>query len=176
MLGSARRSKSVKNKQVLYLVCVVFACMVTVACSQQSPSAPATTAAAEKATAVVSPSVVDAFNSGKLRFEIRGLQNQKKSNGSFTHDAMLVMTGEPEYTKGVYLLLCSVKRLAGGDPENTRTDDDTTLVIIKDGIGRISIYGGFRGSGEKWEPEKIEVRPIAIFNAIALRGEEAQEK
>jgi hypothetical protein len=149
--------------------------MVTVACSQQSPSAPAT-AAAEKATAVVSPSVVDAFNSGKLRFEIRGLQNQKKSGGSFTHEGMLVMTGEPQYTKGVYLLLCSVKRLAGGDPEETRTDDDTTLVIIKDGIGRISIFGGYRASGEKWEPEKIEVRPIAIFNSIAINGEAVQEK
>ena len=163
-----------KNKQVLYLVCIVFACMVTVACSQQSPSAPAT--AAEKATAVVSPSLVEALNSGKLRFEIRGLQNQKKNAGSFTHDAMLVMTGEPQYTKGVYLLLCSVKRIAGGDPENTRTDDSTTSVVIKDGIGRMSIYGGYRTSGEKWEPEKIEVRPIAIFNSIAINGEAVQEK
>jgi hypothetical protein len=89
---------------------------------------------------------------------------------------MVVATGEPQYMKGAYLLLCSVKRLAGGDPENTRADDDTTFVIVRDGIGRYRESGGYRTSNEKWEPEKIEIRPIALFDAITINGEAAQEK
>jgi hypothetical protein len=89
---------------------------------------------------------------------------------------MVVVTGEPQYTKGVYLLFCSVKRLAGGDPENTRPGDDVTSVFIRDGIGRLKEGGGYRTKDEKWEPEKIEVKPFALFNAVVINGEATQEK
>lgn len=73
--------------------------------------------------------VQKAYSTGRLRFEIRGLTNEatKTGNGSrqYMHKAMVVAVGDPEYTKKVYLLVCSVKRLAGGDPEDPREEDHT---------------------------------------------------
>ena len=167
-----------KQHRLFSIICMTVVTIGMVACSQ--PGQTTGNATDTPRSADVAPQIADALNSGKLKFEIRGLQNdaQKMSYGgtSFSHTAVVVATGEPQYTKGVYILLCSVKRLAGGDPENTRSDDDTSLVIIRDGIGRYKEGGGYRGKDEKWDAEKIEIRPIALFNGMQINGEAAQEK
>jgi hypothetical protein len=72
------------------------------------------------------------------------------------------------------MLLCSVKRISGGDPDTPRLQDSLT-VFIKDGIGRLNIYAGDRSGNEKWQPERIEVQPIAIFPAVVITSHAVQE-
>jgi hypothetical protein len=118
------------------------------------------------------------IKTGRLKFEIRGLTSeaQDKSYGkAFQHSAIVVPVGDSKYVKGDFLLICSVKRLSGGDPENIRKADDRTTVYIHDGMGRLAESGGFRGKDEKWEPERIEVRPDVAFIGTPILGAAVQE-
>lgn len=119
------------------------------------------------------------IRTGKLRFEVRGLANesQEKSYGgkSFQHTAVVIPVGDSKYTKGDFLLMCSVKTVSGGDPENSRKSDDVTAVYIHDGMGRLSESGGYKGKDEKWEPEKIEVRPQVVFVGTPVTAAAVQE-
>ena len=119
------------------------------------------------------------IKTGKLRFEIRGLTNEAedKSYGgkSFEHSAIVIPVGDSKYVKGDYMLFCSVKRLSGGDPEHTRKDDDLAAVFIHDGMGRLRESGGYRSKDEKWEAEKIELRPEVVFIGTPIVSTAVQE-
>ncbi len=120
------------------------------------------------------------LQSGKLRFEIRGLRNEAtktwNDSTSFSHTAVVLPVGESKYTKGVYFLVCSVKSIGGGDPEAPRRGDEVTFVIVREGIGTLSESGGYRQKGEKWEPERVEIRPISVVVGIPIDGTAVQEK
>ena len=149
---------------------------LSVACNQ-SGSAPGTMAFSTQA--FDAEEIQQDIKTGKLKFEVRGLTNevQEKSYGgkSFTHSAIIIPVGDSKYTKGDYLLLCSVKRLSGGDPDNPRKNDSVTVVYGHDGRGRLDETGGYRSKDEKWEPEKIELRPEAVFVGISAVGASVQE-
>jgi hypothetical protein len=163
--------------KALLISAVVMLLISISACSSQPSSA--TTTPAPSMSPMSSAALVDAFNTGKLKFEVRELQNKssKSSYGgtSYHHEGIVVVTGEPQYAKGAYLLYYSVKRLSGGDPENTRPPEDYTTAFIHDGIGHIQEPGGYRTPDEKWEPEKIEIKPFALLSLPTLNGEAMQE-
>jgi hypothetical protein len=118
--------------------------------------------------------------SGNLTFELRGLTNEssKREYGGTTymHTAVVVPVGNSKYTKMTYLVVYSAKRLAGGDPESPRKDDDIEVVVVRDGIGRFASSGGYRTKEEKWDPEHIEVRPIVAFVGTPTNGTPVQER
>jgi hypothetical protein len=158
------------------LLCTLLA-FTTVACSNSTEAANGSANVAQRKSVMFN--AADAFNSGKLKFEIRGLQNESEgaSYGTvYRHKGMIVTVGDPQYIKGVYLLVCSVKRIGGGDPEHRRIDDWFELLVIRDGFGRIDIQGGYRPPSEKWEPERIELRPVAVFSGVTINAEPVQEK
>jgi len=66
-------------------------------------------------TATNSSQLAQAFNSGKVTFEIRGLLNEKEGS-SFVHKAMVIVTGDRQYAKGNYLVFFSIKHVGDGDP------------------------------------------------------------
>jgi hypothetical protein len=148
----------------------------SLACNPSSETS--TTTKAVAAPVFDAAEIQQDIKTGKLKFEIRGLTNetQDKSYGKdFQHSAIVVPVGGSKYINGDFLLVCSVKRLSGGDPEHTRKADDTTAVYIHDGMGRLSESGGFRGKDEKWEPERIEVRPQVAFIGTPIVGTAVQE-
>jgi hypothetical protein len=106
---------------------------------------------------------------GMLKFEVRGLNNQitKRDYGTrqYKHTAMVVAVGDPQYTKGAYILLCSVKRVSGGDPEYPREDDDSAEVIIRDGIGRLHIYGATAQAPKNGNRKKSKYNRWRFFQA-----------
>ena len=116
---------------------------------------------------------------GKLQFEIRGLTNESHETSygskSYQHTAIIVPVGNSKYSKSDYWLLCSVKRVLGGDPENTRPADEVIGVYIHNGIGRLVVMGGYKTKDERWDPEKIEVRPQLVFVGTPAQGSAAQE-
>jgi hypothetical protein len=119
--------------------------------------------------------------SGKLKFEIRGLNNEVKKDdslgsSSFTHTGVVFPVGDPKYSKGVFLLIYAVKRISGGDPEAMRKAEDWSIVVIRDGIGNLRESGGYRTKSEKWEPERIEVRPIFVMIGTPIDATPVQEK
>ena len=137
-----------------------------------------TTAKAIAAPAFDAAEIQQDIKTGKLTFEIRGLTNevQDKSYGkSFEHSAIVIPVGDSKYSKGDYLLFCSVKRLSGGDPEHTRKDDALTAVFIHNGMGRLTESGGLKSKDDKWEAEKIEVRPEVVFIGTPVVGTAVQE-
>ena len=164
-----------KLQVILSLNVLLTYCLLLAACSSNEPS---------KAENIASPTDVQEAQkdiaSGNLKFEIRGLTNEgtKGEYGSttFRHTAVVVPVGNSKYAKGTYLVIFANKRLAGGDPEHTRRDDDITIVMVRDGIGRFEDSGGYRTKEEKWEPERIEVRPIVAFVGTPMDGTPVQEK
>lgn len=106
---------------------------------------------------------VDAYNSGKIRFEVRGLTNNAKTGSgylgnstTYEHHATIVAVGDPTFTKKDYWVTFKVKRLSGGDPNQPRKDDLAGVRVV-DGIGDLEISGGYRAASERWEPERIEL-------------------
>src|SRR6478609_8962049 len=103
-----------------------------------SPSADTpTTTKASAPPAFDAAEIQQDIKTGKLKFEIRGLANesQDKSYGkSFEHSAIVIPVGDSKYSKGDYLLFCSIRRLSGGNPEEPRKGDALTAVFIHNGM------------------------------------------
>ena len=163
----------VARPSFLVLVLLLF----SVACNPSSDTSATTKAVSAPVVDVVE--IQQNIKTGRLRFEIRGLTNevQEKSYGakSFQHSAVVIPVGDSKYVKGDFLVVFSVKRLSGGDPENTRKPDDITMVYIHEGMGRFTESGGYKAKDEKWEPEKIEVRPQVVFIGAPIVGTAVQE-
>ncbi len=107
------------------------------------------------------------------RFEVRGLKNVGSKTSystatSFSHTATIVALGDSVATRGTYLVLVSVKRVEGGDPEEPRDPNDNAMVLVRGGVGEFAAYGGFRTSDERWDPEKIEVQIIGALPIIEI--------
>jgi hypothetical protein len=118
--------------------------------------------------------IAHAHQNGRLRFEVRGLTTEATTASyggtTFVHKATVVALGDSVLTKRPYWLLYSVKRLSGGDPGHTRKKEDFTLVFVRDGIGELSESGGYRTSAEKWEPEQVELAPLALVPIVSISG------
>lgn len=126
------------------------------------------------------------MNSGRIRFEVRGLTT-KTSSGyeggtSYQHVATVVALGDEKITSTPFWVVFSVKRLKGGDPNTPRANQQLTglfsgpneassrvaIVAIDRGVGQLEISGGFRAKAESWEPEEIEIVPVALLPLIPL--------
>jgi len=104
------------------------------------------------------------LNSGKLKFRFDGLKNELTSHRwrkSYTHSATIVVTGEPQYTKGVYVPSLFRERLSGGDPEKNRA---MTILLP----GKSSGMGSAKLKKQavieqkmKKGPGEVEIRAIA---------------
>lgn len=164
---------TVARPPFLLLVLLLF----SLACNPSSDTS--TTTKAVAAPVFDATEIQQDIKTGKLKFEIRGLANeaQEKNYGGkgFQHSAIVIPVGDSKYVKGDFLLFCSVKRLSGGDPESTRKADDFTTVYIHGGMGRLAESGGYRSKDEKWEPERIEVRPEVVFIGTPIVGTAVQE-
>jgi hypothetical protein len=122
----------------------------------------------------VAADVARAYAAGELGFDIRGLKNQAASPSyggtNFVHRGTVVALGDSSLARRPYWVLFAVKRIAGGDPEDPRTSDDFVLVFVRDGVGEVEESGGYRTASEKWEPEQIELTPIAVVPLIPISG------
>jgi hypothetical protein len=107
------------------------------------------------------------------------LTNEGRNIGDdsvFSHTAVIVPVGDSRYNKGIFAVICSVRRIGGGNPEGRKEADDLTVVIVRDGIGKLEVYGGDRGKRDNWEPERIEVRPISVVVGIPIDGTPVREQ
>lgn len=127
--------------------------------------------AAQACTGLNSNPKVARSSSELPRFEIRGLNtsaDKSEFSTTFRHKGTIVALGDSAETSGTYLVLVSISRISGGDPDAPRDPNDYLPVIVRGGVGDLSIYGGFRLPSEKWEPEKIELRIFGAIPAITV--------
>jgi hypothetical protein len=171
---SASEEQHMKVVFSLFLLLVLLP--FSLACNPPSDTSAATKAIASPAFDAAE--IQQDIKTGKLKFEIRGLANegQDKTYGkSFEHSAIVIPVGDSKYSKGDYLLFCSIKRLSGGNPEEPRKADVFTAVFIHNGMGRLTESGGIKSKGETWEAEKIEVRPEVVFIGTPIVRTAVQE-
>jgi hypothetical protein len=95
---------------------------------------------------------------------------------SYTHKASVIALGDSAAAQRPYLVLYSVRRLSGGDPDAPRPANDYVTVLVQRGLGEIRESGGFRWSTETWEPEKIELTPIGFVALSSLSGAPIQSQ
>ncbi len=104
------------------LFLLIASLVVLTACSSSTNSSGAPKPAASPA--FDAEEIEQDLKTGKIKFEIRGLTNeaQETSYGgkSYLHSAIVIPVGDSKYLKGDYLLMCSMRRLSGGDPERPR--------------------------------------------------------
>src|SRR3712207_6295628 len=103
-----------------------------------------------------------------VRFEIRGLATrttETESGTSFVHTGTMFAHGDSAVARRPYMVLYTVRRLSGGDPDSPRDDNDLGVAFVLNGAGDVEISGGYRTKGigtvvkaETWDPEKIEIR------------------
>lgn len=153
------------------------ALMVFAGCNGQSSGA---ATANDERTLQLSSDLERAVQEGRVRIEVRGLQNtsspQSYGGTTFMHKATVVATGDSILSRRPFFVLFTVKRISGGDPGSTRGADENALVSMSGGIGEFAVGGGYRTSAEKWEPEKIEITPVAIIPAAPIKGTSVREQ
>jgi hypothetical protein len=116
-----------------------------------------------------------------VRFEIRGLKTRAEDGQygiTYTHTATILAHGDSAVLARPYTVLLTIRRLSGGDPDQPRQDPDYGGAIVVGGTGDLAISGGYKSKGvrgvtegEKWEPEKIEVRIIGYDYFTPIRSE-----
>jgi hypothetical protein len=157
------------------MLCSLIASLSVIACRPDQTTRSATPGVPIADFARIARALAD----GSLRFELKSLSNESKSETyaatSFTHRGTVVALGDSLLTRLPYLVYFSVKRLSGGDPNLARRSDDMTLVFVHEGVGTFSVYGGYRLEKEKWEPERIEVAPVGAIPGILLAGPPVKE-
>ena len=50
-----------------------------------------------------------------------------------------------------------------------RAEREGAEAFVHDGIGALTVYGGHKLSSETWEPEHIELTPIAVCPGVAVK-------
>ncbi len=159
--------------KLLFLCTTAF--LLATACNRsEPPAAQEEVSAARVASTLSTPDVISALESGKVKFEIRGLKNVPPDNTlestNFTHKASIVVSGELPYAKYPYMVTFAVKRLSGGDPDSPR-NADWVFTQVTDGYGEFADSGGYRTKDEKWEPEKVQVTPVAVLPLVPVPGQ-----
>lgn len=112
------------------------------------------------ASSAVVVDIERSIRDGLLRFEVRGLSNDENTTSGFTqftHRATVVAVGDEKLMARSYMVLWSVKRVAGGDPDSPRPLDDYAAVLLIDGAGKLEVSGGLRTEAESWAPEQIQL-------------------
>jgi hypothetical protein len=166
--------------RMLYVLLVV--CVAT-ACKSGSLTEAPLKAENQEPAVIVTPELSElaaAYNSGALKFEVRGLKNEAGTPAtygtSFAHKGVLVATGTSErLVKAPMIVVFDVIRTAGGDPALVRAKGDQVSIVVREGMGDITISGGYRTQAEKWEPEQIELRPFAIMPMARIQGPAVRE-
>lgn len=67
-----------------------------------------------------------------------------------------------------YVVYYTVNTLSGGDPKNSRSPSDFLAVLVHNGSGEYTVYGGYRGSNEDWEPEQISLTQVGFTPLVPL--------
>lgn len=107
-----------------------------------------------------------ALADGRLKIELRGLRNimtEESYGRSYIHTGSFVTIGDSLFTKRTLMILSMIKRISGGDSTQKRESNEFNVTTIINGVGEFKVYGGNHVKSQPWEPEKIEVRPIAVL-------------
>lgn len=144
-----------------------------------SETADSGTPHAGRAARVDFAEVADAYQTGRLKIEVRNLTNTGDRNSaggiSYAHKATVVLTGDSALVHRPYYVLFSIRRLSGGDPATPRGAGDISTTFVENGVGDFFSSGGYRGSDEKWDAEAIELTPVGIFPVIPISGPASHE-
>lgn len=104
-------------------------------------------------------------------FELRGLTldtNRTEYAINSTHKVTVVAVGDSAAIRNAYIVYYRVETLSGGDPEQRRTEDDFTATLVTNGVGQLSIPGGYRLTSETWEAEKIALHAIGYVPVLPI--------
>lgn len=121
--------------------------------------------------------------SPSVRFEIRSLRLETRENEyttDFSHKANIVALGEGARARLPYMVSVRVTRLSGGDPARSGAYPVEFVIVVRDGIGDLELFGGSRykktdyREAETWEPEKIRVVLTGFIPLTPISSVEAQ--
>lgn len=103
--------------------------------------------------------------SDRVRFQVTDMTTSATSSGigqSFLYRGSILALGSSGVADNIYDVALRVTRLSGGDPQTiaNETNPSYVTVLVAKGKGSFSLYGGYRGSSETWEPPRYEVSVI----------------
>jgi hypothetical protein len=111
-----------------------------------------------------------------VRFEVRGLKSvftpaSTGGGGSYSHRATVVAHAADSVVARLPYTVCyTVRRISGGDPASPRDASAATCAFVNNGVGDLEVYSGYRLASESWEPEKIELVPLAFDVMFPMSG------
>jgi hypothetical protein len=118
-------------------------------------------------TLIAAASLVSALSgcSGGVRFQVTDMTSSSSSTSlgqTYAYRGSILALGSSSVADNVYDVALRITRLSGGDPQTIANEVNPaylTIVVAK-GKGTFSLYGGYRGSSESWEPPRYEVSVV----------------
>jgi hypothetical protein len=101
-----------------------------------------------------------------VRFQVTDMTSSTSSSSglgqSYAYRGSVLALGGTSVADNIYDVALRVTRLSGGDPQTIATEVNPfyVTVVVAKGKGTFSLYGGYRGSTESWEPPRYEVTVV----------------
>jgi len=91
---------------------------------------------------------------------------------SLVYRGSVLALGRSSVADNIYNVVLRVSRTSGGDPATIANETNPSYinVIVVNGKGSFGVYGGYRTSGETWEPPRYQFTIVGYSRFIQGAG------